>query len=124
MTAIENLEAQFLMQKIISDTFVVNANPITVSASTFQVPETCFSVPTGKHYEFFLTLNADPLMMASLEIIEVNLISGSTVLAQASYMMDDDVLNRTYTLFYKGVNSGMADQDFEVQIKTAGGNGT
>ena len=111
------------MQKILNDNFLVNIIPITVSAATFQLPESCFNVPEGKPFEFFLSLAVDPVTDPMNEIQQVNLMSGTTVLAQASFDEDADVLNRHYTLFYKGV-AGAGGQDFFVQLKTAGGTTT
>ena len=60
MEDIEDLVDAFAMQKILADNFVVNENDVTVGATTFQVPDTCFSIDAGKHFEFFLTLTSDP----------------------------------------------------------------
>ena len=51
MEDIENLVDDFAMQKILSDNFVVNASDVTVGATTFQVPDTCFSIAEGKHFD-------------------------------------------------------------------------
>ena len=125
MEDIENLVDAFAMQKILADNFVVNGSDVTVDATTFQVPDSCFDIAAGKHFEFFLTLTSDPSIGgAAAEIIEVNLISGAEIVAQSSYSGDDaDLIIRHYDLFYKGENTTASPQSFEVQIKTAGATG-